>query len=437
MKIEIKKLGINGEGIGYIGGRKPIFVEGAFVGELVDVEIVEENERYATGKLLKIIKKSFNRIENVCKVKGCKACSLIELKAKEQVEVKRQIVAQSLYKYAGIPITKISRMQFNPNLFHYRNQLKMPFGEVDGVLCCGMYLPNSNIFVAVEECKVHESELDRRRREIVALMNQFGCKAYDKKTKLGYRTLVLRHINHKFSCTFVTGKEVIPTALVESIMKLEGMVNVGQSINTERTSEIYGSDVVILAGNEYLEVTLLNTRLRISNRSFFQLNTQQTLNLYGQVRKFLQNEHYGTIVEAYSGVGGLSLVLRDLADKIIGIENIKSAVENANENAKLNQASHVSFVLGDAGEEIQRLSRELNEIDVVVVDPPRTGLSDDFKKCILKCLPRKMVYVSCNLSTLGKDLSVLQEKYNVVKIVPFDMFSHTALVENVVLLERK
>lgn len=437
MKIEIKKLGINGEGIGYIDGRKPIFIDGAFVDEVVDVEVIEETKTYAIGKIKGFIKKSKDRIPSVCKVKNCHTCSLMELKAKEQVEAKRQIVAQSLYKYARIPISKIARVQYNPNLFHYRNQLKMPLSMVDGVLRCGLYLPNSNIFIPVEECVVHETELDRRRREIESLLNKYECQAYDKKTKKGYRTLVLRHIHHKYTCTFVTGRDTIPQGLIDDIMKLEGMVNVGQSINTERSSEIFGSDVVVLAGQEYLQIQLLNTILQISNRSFFQLNTAQTIHLYTQVRKFLQEEHYSTIVEAYSGVGGLSLILRDLADSIIGIENIKSAVENANKNAELNHANHVRFILGDAQEELIKLSKSLKEIDVLVVDPPRVGLSDGFKDCVLAVKPRKMVYVSCNLSTLGKDLAVLQKEYNVVKVVPYDMFSHTALVENVVLLERR
>lgn len=437
MRIEIKKMGINGEGIGYTPSNKPVFVEGVFVGEVADVEIIEETNKYARGKVIKRIKVCEDRIKRVCDVEKCNACSLMELKAKKQVELKRQTVAQSLYKYAGIPLNKIERITYNPSLFHYRNQLKMPMQMVEGVLRCGMYLPNSNVFVPVEACKVHEKVLDDRRREIEKILNDHNCQAYDKKTKKGYRTLVLRHLEGKFQCTFVTGKDKISDAVLDDIMKLPGMVNVGQSLNTEKGSEIFGSNIRILRGDKGIEANLLDTRLFISNRSFFQLNTEQTKQLYGCVRKLLSNEKYELIVEAYSGVGGLSLVVRDLANKIIGIESIQEAVDNANYNASLNDAEHVSFMVGDAGEKLKKLTQEYCNIDALVVDPPRTGLSDQFLECVLDSIPNKIVYVSCNLSTLGKDLAVLQKKYNVEKVIPFDMFSHTPLVENVVLLTRK
>ena len=435
MKIEIKKMGINGEGIGYIN-KKPVFVIGAFTNEIVDVEITEDKNTYLIGEVKKVIKKSDKRISKKCSVEKCGSCSLMGLHPKEQVEEKRKVVCQALFKYANIRMDKIGRIKYNEQLWNYRNQIKMPLHEVDGVLKCGLYLPNSNIFTPVSDCLVHEVEVEQVRKQIEALFEKHHSKGYDRKTKKGLRTLVLRHLDGKYQCTLVSGNEKIDEALIDDIMKIEGMVNVGQSINTVPTGEVFGSPVKVLKGEEFLSFTFDGLNLQISNQSFFQLNTKQAINLYKGVFDMLKGEHYHTIVEAYSGIGGISLKLADLADNIMGIENIPSAVDNANKNALLNGKDNVRFILGDASEEIVKLTKE-HTIDVVVVDPPRTGLSDEFINCLLENKPKKIVYVSCNLSTLGKNLAKLNEGYEVKRVVPYDMFSHTAHVENVVLLVRK
>lgn len=435
MKLEIKKMGINGEGIGYIQ-KKPVFVMGAYVDEVVDVEIVDDKKTYAIGELKKIIKRSANRVRRKCDVSKCGSCALMGLHAKEQANQKRQLVCQALYKYAGIRVNQIERMQYNENLFCYRNQMKMPLQEVDGVLKCGMFLPNSNIFVPVEKCVVHEVELEVVRKKIEEILNLHHAKGYDKHTKKGFRTLVVRHLGGKFQCTLVTGNETINQDIIDDIMAIEGMVNVGQSINTMTTGETFGSAVKILAGDEFLRFNFDNLELQVSNQSFFQLNTNQAKNLYKGVYNMLKGEHYHTIVEAFSGIGGISLKLADLADEIIGVESIPSAVDNANNNAALNGINNVTFRCNDASDEIMKITSE-KHIDVVVVDPPRTGLSDEFIECILENEPKKVIYVSCNLSTLGKNLAVLQSKYQVDRVVPYDMFSHTAHVECIVSLTKK
>ena len=435
MKFEIKKMGINGEGIAYLK-QKPVFIPGAFIGEFVEATILDETKTYANAKLDKIIRKSKNRVKKVCTEENCNACSLMELHIREQAEQKRQVVAQSLYKYAGITLDKIKRIQYNETVFNYRNQLKMPIQEYNGRICCGMYLPNSNVFVPIKRCKVHEIELDEVRCLIEEILNMFHASAYDKKTKKGFRTLVLRHLDGKFQCTFVTGNEIIDRRIVDAVMAIEGMVNVGQSINTVHGPDIFGSPVKVIAGDEVLPFTFGGLKLQIANQAFFQLNTKQALNLYKGVYNLLKDQHYGTIVEAYSGIGVISFMLAPLADEIIGIESIQSAVDNANENALLNHLNHIHFRCNDARKEIQNIVKE-KEVDVVVVDPPRSGLSEEFIHCLLETKPEKIVYVSCNLSTLGKNLADLQKEYNVEKVIPYDIFTHTAHVETVVLLSQR
>ena len=435
MKTEIKKMGINGEGIGYIN-KKPVFVVGAFPDEIVDINVVEDKKTYLIGELKKVIKRSPSRVHKLCKVEKCGSCSLMGLHAKEQAEQKRKVVCQALFKYAGVRVDKIARIEYNVQLFHYRNQIKMPLQEVDGVLKCGLFLPNSNIFTPVEYCVVHEKALEEVRQKIEKLFEMHNAKGYNRKTKKGLRTLVLRHLDGKYQCTLVSGNEVLNMNLVDDIMSIEGMVNVGQSINTLPGGEVFGSSVKIVKGEQYLPFTFDGLDLQISNQSFFQLNTIQAKKLYQGVYNMLKGEHYHLIVEAFSGIGGISLKIADLADEIIGVENIQSAVDNANENANRNNIDNVKFVCNDASKEIVEITKN-RQIDAVVVDPPRTGLSDEFIDCLLANKPRKIVYVSCNLSTLGKNLARLQEVYEVKKVVPYDMFSHTAHVENICLLTLK
>ena len=175
--------------------------------------------------------------------------------------------------------------------------------------------------------------------------------------------------------------------------------------------------------------------LEISPRSFFQLNTKQAIQLYRTIASMISG-NYEFIVEAYSGIGAISLYLKDKAKEIIGIESIKDAVVNANRNAKKNGCAHVSFVCDDAANKLVYLSKK-RTIDVLVVDPPRSGLDDAMLECILRSKIKEIVYVSCNAATLGKNLAVLQSCYHVEKVVPIDMFPHTPHVETVVLLSHK
>lgn len=193
--------------------------------------------------------------------------------------------------------------------------------------------------------------------------------------------------------------------------------------------------VVLLAGEKYLPLQLEDIQLQISPRSFFQLNTKQAIQLYRNIAAMIPAK-CNLLVEAYSGIGGISMYLKDKAKEIIGIESIKDAVVNANQNAKKNGCEHVSFLCADAADKLIYLSKKRN-IDVLVVDPPRSGLDDAMLDCILRSKIKNIVYVSCNPATLGKNLAVLQNRYRVERIQPIDMFPNTSHIESICLLVRK
>lgn len=437
MKVTIKKMGINGEGIGYID-RTPVFVPGALIDEEVDIRVVERQKRYAIGELNRVIHKNANRIQPKCRIQHvCGGCPLMIARYPSQLQYKRDLLKQSLIKYAQIDPRKIAKVLPSEDAFQYRNQCKMPCAENESKeLASGLFMPKSNYFIEVKKCWIHEQGLERIRLDIMDVLNNHGMEHYDHHKKEGIRSLIVRGFEGRYQCTIVTGNTVLDETLIRDIMKINGVYSLWQSIHTvKKTAEVFGSKMIFLAGEKLLPLTLDGLQLEISPRSFFQLNSKQAVQLYRTIASLVTG-HKKLIVEAYSGIGAISLYLKDKADEIIGIESIKDAVVNANRNAKYNHAENVSFLCDDAANKLTYISKK-REIDMLVVDPPRTGLDEAMLTCILRSKIKEIIYVSCNPATLGKDLAVLQSRYRVESIQPLDMFPHTQHVETVVLLSHK
>lgn len=436
MKVTIKKTGINGEGIGYID-RMPVFVPQALIGEEVEIRIVDKQKRYATAELLRVVKSSKNRIRPKCFIQNtCGACPLMIARYPAQLEYKQDLLKQSLIKYAQIDPRKVARVKASEDVFGYRNQFKLPCAMEEGRLVSGLFMPNSNYFIDVKKCWIHEDGLERVRMDIMHVLNTHDCVSYNPHDKKGIRNLVVRGFDNRYQCTIVTGNEELDERLISDLMRIKGLTSLWQSIHTiKKTPEVFGNKMMHLAGETSLAMELDGLKLRISPRSFFQLNSKQAVQLYRTIASMVK-ENNELIVEAYSGIGAISLYLKDKAKEIIGIESIKDAVVNANQNAALNGCEHVSFLCDDAANKLTYLSKK-RSIDVLVVDPPRSGLDDAMLECILRSKIKNVIYVSCNPATLGKNLAVLCSRYNVDRIQPIDIFPHTPHVETVVLLSQQ
>ena len=436
MKVTIKKTGINGEGIGYID-RMPVFVPQALIGEEVEIRIVDKQKRYATAELLRVVKSSKNRIRPKCFIQNtCGACPLMIARYPAQLEYKQDLLKQSLIKYAQIDPRKVARVKASEDVFGYRNQFKLPCAMEEGRLVSGLFMPNSNYFIDVKKCWIHEDGLERVRMDIMHVLNTHGCVSYNPHDKKGIRNLVVRGFDNRYQCTIVTGNDELDERLVSDLMRIKGLTSLWQSIHTiKKTPEVFGNKMMHLAGETSLAMELDGLKLRISPRSFFQLNSKQAVQLYRTIASMVKEDNE-LIVEAYSGIGAISLYLKDKAKEIIGIESIKDAVVNANQNAALNGCEHVSFLCDDAANKLTYLSKK-RSIDVLVVDPPRSGLDDAMLECILRSKIKNIIYVSCNPATLGKNLAVLCSRYNVDRIQPIDIFPHTPHVETVVLLSQQ
>lgn len=428
-----KKIGINGEGIAYLD-KLPVFVENLLPTETAEIELTFKTSSYAKAKVIKRLNDSPDRITPRCPIQQqCGGCPMMTMKAPAQLLAKRELVKEAMIKYARLPGSLVEPVRLSPELWGYRNQCKLAIHEVKRKLVSGLYEEGSNRLIEMERCFIHSDALEAMRKEVLRVLNRHKIEAYSAKTEKGLRTLMLRGFNGSFQCALVTGKNDIPAKCINDLASIEGLDCLMHNVNPKRkTHQVFSQRWNHLAGKETIQVDLETVKLELSCASFFQLNLLQSIRLYQMAEELLKPCR--CLVEAYSGVGGISLMLQEKAQEIIGIESVESAVLNANENAKLNNLDHkVRFVCGDAAKEMKKLIKK-RRVDAVVVDPPRSGLDEDMLECLKECKPKQIIYISCNPATLGKNIKELSGLYTVERIVPFDLFPQTAHVETIVSL---
>ena len=435
MEIKIEKIGINGEGIGFIN-KKLIFVHGVLPQEYANVSITQKYDTYAVGEVNRVIRNSEDRVIPKCKVhKRCGVCTLMHANYEAQLQYKYDILKETLWKYARVKESLIKPIVKNEDSLGYRNSLKLPFSMKNEKLTIGMYEQNSNRFIEVKQCIVHEQRLDEIKREIVKILNQYHYQVYTNSDKNGLRYLVLRMIEGKCQCTLVHGGMNFDASSIDKIMNIPEIVSVYESINASKKKvQIFGDQLQLVKGKKQINFKFADLKITLSPRSFFQLNTKQANHLYHIVDSLLQGQQK-LLVEAYCGVGIMSLFMAKRAEKVIGIESIKDAIKNARRNAERNAIKNVEFVVGDAGKQLVKISKS-QQIDTLIVDPPRSGLDDTMLDCIMKSKIKQIVYVSCNPATLAKNLNVLSKYYRIDTLIPVDMFSQTAHIESIVSLTR-
>ena len=426
-------MGINGEGIGYDHG-VPVFIPGALMHETVDVKITQEKEKYKTAKLIRVIRKSKDRVEPECRYcDSCRACTLMHLKYEKQLNYKKQTLKQALKKYADIdmPVSIIK----NDNIYHYRNKFKLPFGMEKGKIVTGMYESERGRFVPIEDCIIHEDVLEKVRKQILEIMNKYKLKAYNERTREGYRSLIMRTFNNKIALVFVVGDNTDLEPMLSDLTRIEEVSSIYYSVNTNKKYiNALENDLVHVFGKNCLNARINDLKLVFTPKSFFQLNTRQAEVLYDEAVSLI-DENDEEVLEAYCGVGVMSLMAARKAKHVTGVEIVPDAIDNAKKNARYNKIDNVDFVVGDSGSVMEEISKE-KQLDCLIVDPPRTGLDEKMINSILNSNAKKLIYVSCNPSTLAKNLNVLKEYYNIESIRAIDVFSNTEHVESIVYLAR-
>ncbi len=443
--LTIKRLGINGEGVGYFK-KQVVFVPGALPGEEVVVEATKVHPKFSEGKIKKVRKKSQHRVVPPCPVYDqCGGCQLQHLEYTQQPKEKRDIVIQSLERHSRLKVEDLNIKQTigMDNPWSYRNKSSFQVGTQNGKVLAGLYGLNSHKLINIEQCAVQHPQTNAAVETVKQVLQDLQIPIYHEKTRKGIvRTIVARVgiQTGELQIVLITAKKELPkkALIIEKIKsRLPEVKSIIQNINGQKTSLIFGEETFNLDGSDFIQETLGDLQFELSARTFFQLNPEQTVKLYDEVKKAAALTGKEKVADAYCGVGTIGLWVADGASEIRGMDIIPESIQDAKKNAKRHGIKHAKYVTGKAEELLPKWVKEGWKPDVIIVDPPRTGLDRALIQTILTVKPKKVVYVSCNPSTLAKDIDVLSKKYKIEMIQPVDMFPQTSHVEVVTELKLK
>ncbi|WP_461205906.1 23S rRNA (uracil(1939)-C(5))-methyltransferase RlmD [Clostridium sp. DL1XJH146] len=445
--LDIIDQGYEGEGIAKVD-RYPMFIKGAIEGEKVKVKCIKVNKNFAFGKLLEVIEASKKREEPVCPIYNkCGGCNLQHMNYEGQLEFKKNRVKDCLVK-----IGKIDEKALNEGIlkdtigmetpYRYRNKVQLPIRlNATGNTDIGFYLERSHDLINVEECFIQHEDADKIINITRLWINKYLIKPYNEQRHSGLlRHLVIRRgfKTGEIMIVLVTKMKKLP--YVEEYIsmineELDNVVSVIHNINPNKGNKILGDDYKTLWGKDSIVDYIGQFKFNISAVAFFQVNPIQTEKLYNKAIEFAGLTGNEVVFDAYCGTGTITLFLAQKAKKVYGVEIIADAIEKAKINAEENSVDNCEFIVGKSEEIIPALLEEGIKPDVIVVDPPRKGCDKELLVAIGESLPQKIVYVSCDPSTLARDVNMLHEYgYAVEEVQPVDMFSQSSHVETVVRL---
>ena len=421
-----------------------VFVPGLLPGERARVRIVKPEKRYAFGRIEELLEKSPNRAEPFCPIyKRCGGCVCQHMTYETSLAFKRRQVQDLLERVGGLSI-EVPPVLGMAHPFGYRNKGAYPVAQVGGAPACGFFAPRSHDLIPLPQngCAIQGEDSAKATQAVLAWMRQNNVPAYDELTGRGLvRHIMTRSTTHgELMVVLVVTRADIPKAsqLIELLKAaVSGLCSICLSINSRRTNVILGTDIRVLWGKGTMEDTLCGLRFSVSPLSFFQVNPAQTEKLYGLALEYAGLTGSETVVDAYCGAGTISLLLAQKAKKVIGIEIVPEAIQNANENAVRNHIENAEFHVGATEELLPRLIADGLRPDVIVLDPPRKGCDPAVLDAIIAAAPKRVVYVSCGAPTLARDAKLLAEGgYTAEKVQCVDMFCWTGAVETVMLLSK-
>lgn len=443
INLDFEDLTHEGNGVGKINGY-PLFVPNALPGEEGKVKVVKSNKNFGFGKLLHLTKESPERVELVCH-DHCNGCGLQHMSYQLQLEMKQNQVQNAMKKVAHLEHVPIHPIIGMDNPLHYRNKLQIPVGEKNGKLITGFYQKRSHrIIENTETCVTHNEVINEMVKTVRNIANQLGIEAYNEEKHIG----VLRHImvrtgeeTKDIMVVLVTRTNELPhkDELVKELTeKFPHVKSIIHNINDKRTNVIMGQKTKMIWGDEYIYDKIGDITFAISAKSFYQVNPPQTKALYDQALKYAAIGSNDIVVDAYCGIGTISLFLAQKAKKVYGVEIVPEAISDSKKNARMNGVTNAEFYVGEAEKIMPWWKAQGLDPDVIVVDPPRKGCDEELLKAMIAMQPKRIVYVSCNPSTLARDLRILEDGgFTTQEVQPVDMFPMTPHIENVCWLERR
>lgn len=439
--LTIKKIGINGEGVGFYK-RQTIFVEDALPGEVVEVQITNVQPKFAYGKITKYKKRSDQRVVPKCPYYDrCGGCQLQHLSYDEQLVQKENLIRDSLARYydgneKSLEIRPTIGME---NPWEYRNFSQLPTRHDGEKVVVGIFEKNSNRLVYIDKCLIESQLLGQTTERVLNELTKANISVYNPRFNQGsLRNLIIR--------AFPETNEVQVTAvlfendqkLIKVLKNIPNITSMNYSINRDSKSEtILNSEVVNISGKKNIKGKLNNLEFEVFAEAFYPLNSQQLPILYDEIKKAANFKGTENVVSFYSGIGTLELYLSTYAREIRGIDNDKVNFENAEYNLKLSNKQNVKFYFGDVLPHFNKFDKDNFKPDVLIVNPPRGGIELNVINYIQKSKINKIIYVSSNPSTLAKNINHLQKNYKVEYIQPIDIQPQTIHLEAVCVLTRK
>lgn len=439
-KLKIEKLGNNGEGIAYFK-KMPVFVDKALPKEVVLADVFINPRGQYEGNLVKIIKKSKLRVDPPCPIyKKCDGCNLQHISYFDQIRHKRNVL-NFLFNVKLRKETKKTKLNLtikSEREIGYRNRVILPVRNYRDKLEVGLYKKDSNHFIKLNGCLVHKLNINLLLDNILKILEEENILAFNDRTKKGLVRYLIIRSNKKgdLQVTIVSYKDYDYSKIAKMIVNKSPKVkSVFYTVNNNlKARDFFGSKLVLLEGDYYLEETLRDKTLMLGPESFFQLNLEQAINMYNEVIRMADFKKEDIVLDAYAGVATIGIYISDYVGKVHSIELNGDAVKAANEAITKGNISNVKVHKGDTLEVASKLK---GKFDVMIFDPPRNGLGDSLVKYILKEEPKKVIYCSCNPKTLVYDLKKFSKKYKIVETTPIDMFPQTGHIESVTLLVRK
>ena len=430
-----------GQGVAHVEGCA-VFLPNAVAGERVRLRIEKAQKTWAAGKIVEILEKSPHRVNRECPVaKLCGGCDFWHMDYEEETRLKAERVKTCLNRLAGERLTEMPILAA-PDCHGYRNKAQYPVAAKKGRAYAGFFRAGTHDVVENRRCLILPEETDAVKDAVMDYVNQFRISVYDEATHKG----LLRHIyvrrgavSGQILVCLVCNGEKLPKveALLSRLQKIPGFTTLVLSVNTKKGNAVLGERFVTLFGPGYIEDTLCGLTFRLSPRSFYQVNHHQAQRLYETAIALAGITKNDTVLDLYCGVGTITLAMASSAGKVIGVEVIPQAVEDAKDNARRNGIENAEFFCGDAGQAALELEKNGVRPDVVVVDPPRKGLNADTIEALSRMAPRRIVYVSCDPATLARDVAMLKQRgYALQSATAADLFPRCAHVETVVLLSK-
>ena len=442
--VEIIDNGFEGEGIAKINDFT-IFVPNAIKGEKVKILIVKVLKSYGYGKIIELLEKSIDRVKSDCDTyKRCGGCSLRHIKYEKTLGMKQNAVQSLVNKILKnkIEVQKTLGME---NPYYYRNKAQYPVGKnSEGKAQIGVFANRTHEIIPIQECYIQNKKSQEVAKFVIEFINANNISVYNEKTRKG----LVRHIvtkvgvkTNEIMCVLVINGKEIPKEkelVTEVTKKFPEVKTIVKNINTQNTNVVMGKENIVIYGSGYIKDQLGKYIFKISPHSFYQVNPIQAENLYNigvQAANISKND---IVFDLYCGIGTISLFMAQYAKKVYGIEIVEQAIQDAKENAKINNIENAEFIAGDVENVLDDLIKIKKVIpDVIMIDPPRKGMYNKSVENILNIKPKKLVYISCNPATLVRDLAKFEEEYEVKTIKPVDMFPFTSHVECVSVLELK